>query len=162
MTNTTPEHAHAARNGKDNAGRTHLRLVKAPTTTESPAKENHVVARKLSVRNTILSHLDDPEAAPVAAAFVTLRQDGAVDIIAADIEPEFADAIAEGLDALHQRVRWHSQIKKRDNPPHGFYTLAIIIPVALAIAAYINHINWLDSVITLAASLFAPSDGRDD
>ncbi|NIF80157.1 hypothetical protein F3J20_22645 [Paraburkholderia sp. Cy-641] len=141
----------------------HLRLI-AATDTEKNNIEPGDSGRRTSVRKFLLDHLDDPVAAPIAAALASLRSDGSVDMVIADVEPEFADALADGLEAIAQRLRKHATHRDGHRSTSGRSRLELLLPVALASASYVNNAAWLDAVIVIAAHLsaflFLPTEVR--
>ncbi len=112
-------------------------------------------SRQESVRTFLIDHLHDPITAPIAAALAALRPDGSVDILIADVEPEFADALADGLETIAQRLRAHARKRFRGRADSGFASLAVLLPVVFAIATYFNEVAWLDAAITLASHFSA-------
>jgi hypothetical protein len=124
----------------------------------SPADDAQqlVEARRASVRQVLKTHTDDCTTAPVAAALVSLRADGSVDLLTVDIEPAFIDSMVEGLEILTERLRAHGRSRQRPNwhGESGFGTLLTLIPLVIAAATYINDVAWIDAALTLAGHAF--------
>ncbi|MGQ7939100.1 hypothetical protein [Paraburkholderia sp. D1E] len=108
------------------------------------------------MRRTLVEHLDAPTSAPVAAVLVSLRADGTVDMLAADVEPEFIPALTDGLEAATTRLRRHSRAcSERRRSELGQASLTTFIPLLFIAVTYINDIAWIDAALSLVAQVSA-------
>jgi hypothetical protein len=155
-TKTTPQSDGVAA-PNSNPARRLLRLA-ASNTPPVPQRNapNPVAIRRNSVRQRLTAHLDDDDTAPIAAVLVSLRADGTVDLVTADVEPEFAEALSDGLATAVQRVRSHGRIRaSRSDNESGAATLFALIPLTFIAATYLNDVAWIDAVLSAAAQVTA-------
>lgn len=132
-----------------------LRLASNNGARFSPADAGHLSeTRRASVRKTLVAHLDDPASAPVAAVLVSLRADGTVDMLAADVEPEFTPALIDGLKLASERLRQHGKAhSERRRNELGRASPATFIPLLFIAATYINEVAWIDAALSLIAQV---------
>lgn len=155
-TKTTPQ-SDGAVVPKINPARRLLRLA-ASNTPPVPERSapNPVAIRRDSVRHRLAAHLDDDDTAPIAAVLVSLRADGTVDLVTAEVEPEFAEALSDGLAAAAHRVRSHGHMRAgRSGNETGAATLFALISLAFIAATYLNDVAWIDAVLSAAAQVTA-------
>ncbi|MDR3386907.1 MAG: hypothetical protein P4L92_07625 [Rudaea sp.] len=104
----------------------------------------------------MVEHLDDPATAPVAAVLVSLRADGTVDMLTAEVEPEFIPALTDGLELATTRLRRHSRAcSQRRRSELGQASLTMFISLLFIAATYSNDIAWIDAALSLVAQVSA-------
>lgn len=117
----------------------------------------HDYARRIElVKSRAICRLEDRDAPAVAVAAAFIDIHGNIGTIATAIEPEMAASMASELRTLADILDTHSSKRTRmRRGERGAAALAIVCAIGFAAATYINQLDWLDAVLSIAAQLAA-------
>lgn len=142
---------------------------RASETAKIYAFEKPQLDAKAKRHEAIHNHLVNLPSKPgagsaVAVACVLLFADGTLDVSARGIEPIIAEQMAAGMETLANAIRWHGNRPPKSASPiqRGAVSVAMLISMAFAFAAYVNPVDWLDAVLVVLSHVLLGAISRQD
>lgn len=128
-------------------------------------KNGHIAHRQQATLRATLDAFESPERAPVAAAQIFVRADGAIETSINNVEPEHVGPILSALRRVRDILEGGSQRATHPAPrERGFADTFLVVTtlqlLAFSTAAYINTIPWVDVLLTVGCEFTAIATGR--